>query len=321
VLANPRIDADRRRELSVAYVQTAVIAVILSVLVVSVSANLATWAFLEAGALFCACYRTWALDRFSPHDYDIYGRIAVARHLPALLAALQAGDELAKWPDRADVIHKIHAAGAQRQATAARILRSAGYPHRVPIPMAALAGTIVSFSGGIVLGAWLQGQAALQRPFRPLCGIPVSYSLERAVLALGMWQVWFCVLLLAAFKVWAWRWNRRKAGLIDAAFETTQSAAAQLADISKNGYRCRRMAIARDLDRIASLIGTSVTGAATVLEISNAGDTATGRVPPWLSRLSLSTPNELSKNQLLFVLGLWWGLAIPYLLHFACSGL
>jgi len=80
------------------------------------------------------------------------------------------------------------------------------------------------------------------------------------------------------------------------------------------------MAIARDLDRVANLIGTSVTGAATVLEISNAGDPPAGRMPAWLSRISLSTPNELSKNQLLFVLGLWLGLSIPYLLHFSCSG-
>jgi len=302
------------------YVQTVAIAVVLSAAVAAISADLATWAFLQAGVLFCVCYRAWAIDRFSPHDYDVYGRIAVSRHLQPLLAALQSDGERGKWPDRADVIRRIDVAGTRQRETAARLLRAAGYPHRVPIPLAALAGTIVSFSVGIVLGGWLQSRAALQSSFRPLCGIPVTQDLGRAVLALGTWPVLLAVLLSIAFKGWAWRSNRRKIQAIDEAFATNAGAAAELAAISANGFQLRRMAIARDLDRVANLIGTSVTGAATVLEISNAGDPPAGRMPAWLSRISLSTPNELSKNQLLFVLGLWLGLSIPYLLHFSCSG-
>ena len=300
------------------YVQTAAIAVVLSVVVAAISADPATWVFLEAGVLFCVCYRAWAIDRFSPHDCDVYGRIAVSRHLQPLLAALQADGELGNWPDRADVIHKIDAAGAKQQATAARILRAAGYPHRVPIPMAALAGTIISFSVGIVLGGWLQSRAALQRSFRPLCGMPVTRGLGRAMIAVYMWQVLLALAFLVAFKGWVLLSNRHKIQAVDGAFETSAGAAAELAAISKNGLWLRRMAIARDLDRIANLVGISVTGAATVLEISNAGDPPAGRMPAWLRRVSLSTPNELSKNQLLFVLGLWWGLSIPFLLHFSC---
>lgn len=319
-MADLRADADRRRELKFMYVQTVAIAVVLSAVVAAISADLATWAFLQAGALFCVCYRAWAIDRFSPHDYDVYGRIAVSRHLQPLMVALRAECGRGEWQDLADVIARIHAADPQQQVTAARILRSAGYPHRVPIPMAALAGTIISFSVGLVLGGWLQTRAALQRSFRPLCGIPVTEDLRRAVMALGTWRVLFVVAMFIAFKTWVWQFNRRKIQAIDDAFETRDMAAAQLADISKHRYQLRRMAITRDLDRIANLIGISTTGAATVLEISNAGDPPAGRMPAWLSRISLSTPNELSKNQLLFVLGLWWGLSIPYLLHFSCSG-
>ena len=82
----------------------------------------------------------------------------------------------------------------------------------------------------------------------------------------------------------------------------------------------RRRVLLHDIDLLARMAGASKEQADAILEAYAVEATPPGSVRPSWRSLRLSTVNELSKNQALFVFGLYLGLALPSLLHVGSAG-
>lgn len=165
-------DIDRRYELRLAVQQSLVLLLIFVVAIISLHPGASLGAFLILGSTFLVIYRSWALERFSPGTAVIYARIFATDYMTHMLEAIRddpglrplLGDSAAAY----DHLQRV-SSSARKDATS--ILRAAGYPSRKPIPLISLLGTLIFFTLGTVLGAWLP-TTSLGATFNTLCDTP-----------------------------------------------------------------------------------------------------------------------------------------------------
>ena len=307
-------DLDRRRELRLATFQSLALLLIFTAAIVSLHPGIRLGAFLLPGSIFLIVYRAWALDRFSPRTAGIYARIFATGYLTHILRALE--DDPGLRPllgnSAAACDHLARASNRVRE-DATSILRAAGYSSRQPIPLIRLLGTLISFALGAVLGAWLP-TTSLSTSFTSLCDTSsVIGALAAPWHLLLQGPVLFAVATVIVIKVYAVITNRAQVQRAHEFF--ARNAHGELRGVLTGPYPGRRRALLLDIDLLSRMAGASKCQADAILEAYDVDvmPPETGK-PAWRS-IRLSTVNELSKNQALFVVGLYLWLALPSLLH------
>ena len=272
-------------------------------------------AFLILGSTFLVIYRSWALERFSPGTAVIYARIFATDYMTHMLEAIRddpglrplLGDSAAAY----DHLQRV-SSSARKDATS--ILRAAGYPSRKPIPLISLLGTLIFFTLGTVLGAWLP-TTSLGATFNTLCDTrSVVGALTAPWRLLLQAPVVLVVVAVIIIKVYTAIANRVQ---IQRAHEFfAKNARAELRGVLTGPYLERRRALLHDVDLLARIAGANKSQADAILEAHEVETTQPGSGKIAWRSVRLSTVNELTKNQALFVFGLYLGLALPNLLHF-----
>lgn len=307
-------DIDRRRELRLATFQSLALLLIFTAAIISLHPGLRLGTFLLLGSIFLIVYRAWALDRFSPGTAGIYARIFATDYLTHILRAL--GDDPDLRPllgNSAAACDHLARASSRAREDATSILRAPGYPSRQPIPLISLLGTLISFALGALLGAWLP-TTSLSTAFTSLCDTrSVIGALAAPWLLLLQGPVLFAVAAVIVIKVYAVINNRAQVQRAHEFF--ARNAHGELRGVLTGPYSGRRRALLHDIDLLARMAGASKSQADAVLEAYGVDITPPGSGKPAWHSIRLSTVNELSKNQALFVVGLYLGLALPSLLH------
>lgn len=308
-------DIDRRRELRLAVLQSLALILIFSLAIIGLHPGVRLGVFLIFASTFLTAYRAWALERFSPSSAGTYARIFATDHLTLLLNAFKESRDLRPMlgPSAEEDLGRLTGVSNRAREDAASILRDAGYPARKPIPLMSLLGSLISFGVGSVLGAWLP-TTSLSATFTSLCD---THSVISALIwpwhLLLQGPVAIVVVATVIIKMSSTLANRAQIRRAHAFF--SRNASGELRGVLTGPYAGRRQALLRDIGLLARMAGASKDQADAILETYGAEVKASRpQTPAWLF-VRLSTVNELSKNQLLFVFGLYLGLALPNLLH------
>ena len=164
-----REDVDRSRELRRAAKQSVTLLLIFTVAIIGLHPGMGLSVFLILGSTFLISYRAWALMRFSPSSAAVYARIFATNYLNEILEAINDDADLRTLLGAsAAACAYLARVGGRARKDATSILRGAGYPSRRPIPLISLLGTLISFTLGAVIGAWLP-TTSLSAAFIPLC--------------------------------------------------------------------------------------------------------------------------------------------------------
>jgi membrane protein implicated in regulation of membrane protease activity len=310
------MDNDKRAEWTLMAVQTATLLVILLVAIAVLQPSISLGIFLSCSCIFLICYRSWAIDRFAPSSAGIYARIFVTEFLDELIHYAHRCPACRTALGRAtEHVDALARADGPARADAASILRGAGYPARSPIPVVSLLTSVISFAVGAFFGAWLP-TTSLSAAFTPLCNAGGIAQVLVAPFRLATTAPVLLILVTVLFgKLVVAQRNRTQ---IKRAGDTIrESPHEELEGILTGPFQQRRRALISDLTLLAQAIGARPEQAKAILEMygSEAADATSPRLS-WRT-FRLSTVNELSKNQVMFVFGLYLGLALPDLLHFA----
>ncbi len=315
------MDKDQRKEWTLLSLQTMALLFIFLMAVAEMHPSVPLGIFLSCSVIFLICYRAWAIDRFSPSSACIYSRIFATEYLEELIRSADRCPTCRKALGPVAVhVDTLRRADRAARADAAAILRGAGYPARTPLPIVSLVTSVLSLAAGSFLGAWLP-TTSLSAAFAPLYNAgTVAQVLLAPFRIIASAPVLLVLSTTVVVKVLVAQHNRMQ--VKRAAEIIGRSAHQELEGILTGNFQERRKALVDDVALLAQAAGARPDQARAILAMYGSETTdAAERRFSWRT-IRLSTVNELAKNQLMFILGIYLGLALPVLLHFtapACA--
>lgn len=270
-----------------------------------------------AGAAYIVVFGLWASTRYGWSGPGVSARIFVLRRLEQIGEVLGRRRDLVAGLGIAprDVEDLLSATQSARES-ALRILARTGYSHKPPPsrPMV-LFVTISNWTVGLLLGAWLP--LSLADDFASLCA-PGRLSLSGET---ALYAVVFTAMPLAI-----WLANKRRIRAAEALWpmpavvstceSSLQGNVEATIDLWIRDHPVTAAALRTDLARVAGVVRLHRAEAADITLLLHGRDPLTAST--WWERLTPTPENELLLYQVLFIFGLFVGLALPPSLGFTC---